>query len=67
MYNFHVQIQQYIGTKPGCAVGCFYQPLLGRVTSKGNCNDIIKIHEPENYQCVILKNTMGAKDLCHIP
>lgn len=35
----------------------------GGVVGKLNCNGIIKIHEPENYQCVILKNAVGAKYL----
>ena len=35
---------------------CFHQLVLGRVIGKLNCNAIIKIHEPENYQRVIFKS-----------
>ena len=30
--------------------------MLGRVIGKRNCNGVIKIHEPENYQRVIFKS-----------
>lgn len=50
-------------TKTGSAIECFYQLVLGRMIGKLNCSSSIKIHEPENYQCVIFKNAVGAKYL----
>lgn len=45
------------------SVAGFCELVLERMIGRLNDGGIIKIHEPENYRCVIFTNAVGAKYL----